>query len=168
MDRLGLCRRARILRRRPPEFACPAKPLSLYVAMRDGCRLAVDVYLPQQRRRTSTSVEAADGPDPHALLPALCAQGRRACRHRDLARTPRNTAISSFPAAMRSSWSMCAAPARASARVTASARRPSAKTMARSPSGSSRSPGRTVSSARPASPISAPPPCSSPAPAIPA
>src|SRR5688572_18292589 len=33
---------------RPPEFACPARPLSSYVAMRDGCRLAVDVYLPHE------------------------------------------------------------------------------------------------------------------------
>ncbi len=32
---------------RPHEFACPAKPFSLYVGMRDGCRLAVDVYLPR-------------------------------------------------------------------------------------------------------------------------
>jgi uncharacterized protein len=33
---------------RPPEFACPARPFSRYVAMRDGCRLAVDVYLPHE------------------------------------------------------------------------------------------------------------------------
>ena len=46
---------------RPPEFACPAKPLSLYVAMRDGCRLAVDVYLPQQ----------SGGPEPASKLPAV-------------------------------------------------------------------------------------------------
>jgi putative CocE/NonD family hydrolase len=35
------------LARRAPEYACPAQPVSVYVAMRDGCRLAVDVYLPQ-------------------------------------------------------------------------------------------------------------------------
>ncbi len=35
------------LARRAATYACPARPLSLYVAMRDGCRLAVDVYLPQ-------------------------------------------------------------------------------------------------------------------------
>src|SRR5215213_666244 len=46
---------------RPPEFACPAKPLSLYVAMRDGCRLAVDVYLPQQ----------SGGPEPASKLPTV-------------------------------------------------------------------------------------------------
>ncbi|MFL5113128.1 MAG: CocE/NonD family hydrolase [Microvirga sp.] len=46
---------------RPPEFDCPAKPLSLYVAMRDGCRLAVDVYLPQQ----------SGGPEPASKLPTV-------------------------------------------------------------------------------------------------
>ncbi|MBI3513075.1 MAG: CocE/NonD family hydrolase, partial [Proteobacteria bacterium] len=35
------------LERRPAEYACPVEPFSLYVTMRDGCRLAVDVYLPQ-------------------------------------------------------------------------------------------------------------------------
>jgi uncharacterized protein len=34
------------LARRPPAFAVPARPLSRYVAMADGCRLAVDVHLP--------------------------------------------------------------------------------------------------------------------------
>jgi putative CocE/NonD family hydrolase len=46
---------------RPIEFTCPAKPFSLYLAMRDGCRLAVDVYLPQ----------AASGPALNAKLPAI-------------------------------------------------------------------------------------------------
>lgn len=32
---------------RPPLFRLPEHPRSLYVTMRDGCRLAVDVYLPQ-------------------------------------------------------------------------------------------------------------------------
>src|SRR5258706_10016272 len=35
------------LARRPAEHACPATPLSVYVTMRDGCRLAVDAYVPQ-------------------------------------------------------------------------------------------------------------------------
>lgn len=35
------------LARRPAEYAKPAAPLSCYVTMRDGCRLAVDVHLPQ-------------------------------------------------------------------------------------------------------------------------
>ncbi|MFE1598901.1 CocE/NonD family hydrolase [Methylobacterium sp. ID0610] len=35
------------LAQRPPGFALPARPDSRYVAMRDGCRLAVDVHLPQ-------------------------------------------------------------------------------------------------------------------------
>jgi putative CocE/NonD family hydrolase len=38
---------AAYLARRPPEFAKPAVPASCYVTMRDGCRLAVDVHLPQ-------------------------------------------------------------------------------------------------------------------------
>src|SRR5262245_59897671 len=33
---------------RPAEFACPDAPFSLYLTMRDGCRIAIDVYLPQQ------------------------------------------------------------------------------------------------------------------------
>ncbi len=35
------------LAKRPAEFGLPEKPLSVYVTMRDGCRLAVDVYLPR-------------------------------------------------------------------------------------------------------------------------
>jgi predicted acyl esterase len=31
---------------RPAEFSVPPAPTSCYVTMRDGCRLAVDVYLP--------------------------------------------------------------------------------------------------------------------------
>ena len=38
---------ARYLAARPAEHALPAEPASRYVAMRDGCRLAVDVWLPQ-------------------------------------------------------------------------------------------------------------------------
>jgi hypothetical protein len=37
------------LERRPAEFDCPRRPISVYVTMRDGCRLAVDVYVPQQK-----------------------------------------------------------------------------------------------------------------------
>ena len=36
------------LGRRPAEFACPDAPFSPYPTMRDGVRIAVDVYLPQQ------------------------------------------------------------------------------------------------------------------------
>jgi putative CocE/NonD family hydrolase len=39
------------LRRRPPTHSLPAAPRSCYVGMRDGCRLAVDVYLPQSDSR---------------------------------------------------------------------------------------------------------------------
>jgi putative CocE/NonD family hydrolase len=35
------------LARRPEEYRVPARPLSLYLPMRDGCRIAIDVYLPQ-------------------------------------------------------------------------------------------------------------------------
>lgn len=37
------------LARRPPEFDLPAVPESVYITMRDGCRLASDIYLPQSR-----------------------------------------------------------------------------------------------------------------------
>ena len=33
--------------KRPPEYALPKQPFSCYVTMRDGVRIAVDVYLPQ-------------------------------------------------------------------------------------------------------------------------
>jgi putative CocE/NonD family hydrolase len=36
------------LARRPAEHRCPPRPFSLYVPMRDGCRLAVDVHLPAE------------------------------------------------------------------------------------------------------------------------
>ena len=39
----------RYLADRPPEFGLPAAPASRYLAMRDGCRLAVDVWLPQRQ-----------------------------------------------------------------------------------------------------------------------
>jgi putative CocE/NonD family hydrolase len=44
------------LARRPATFAVPAPPRSLYLTMADGCRLAVDVYLPVtgQARRFPT------------------------------------------------------------------------------------------------------------------
>lgn len=38
---------SRYMASRPAQFALPAQPRSCYVAMRDGVRLAVDVYLPQ-------------------------------------------------------------------------------------------------------------------------
>src|SRR5262249_48595453 len=38
---------SRYLESRPPDFARPAPPRSCYVEMRDGCRLAVAVYLPE-------------------------------------------------------------------------------------------------------------------------
>jgi putative CocE/NonD family hydrolase len=44
---------AAYLARRPVEFAKPAVPASCYVAMRDGCRLALDVHLPQPLNGTA-------------------------------------------------------------------------------------------------------------------
>lgn len=38
---------SRYLAGRPPEYRCPAAPRSQYVTMRDGCRIAVDVWLPE-------------------------------------------------------------------------------------------------------------------------
>ena len=49
------------LETRPAQFARPAAPFSLYVTMRDGCRIALDVYLPHQ----------AKGPAPDAKVPAV-------------------------------------------------------------------------------------------------
>ncbi len=38
---------SRYLASRPAEYGRPARPFSQYLTMRDGCRLAADVYLPQ-------------------------------------------------------------------------------------------------------------------------
>ena len=38
---------SRYLADRPAPYDVPARPFSLYLAMRDGCRIAADVYLPQ-------------------------------------------------------------------------------------------------------------------------
>jgi uncharacterized protein len=54
------------LAKRPPEYACPAAPFSVYLAMRDGCRLAVDVYLP---RRAARSVQTEKVPTILILTP---------------------------------------------------------------------------------------------------
>jgi len=47
---------------RQPEFALPAAPSSHYLTMRDGCRIAVDLYLPQ------TGSEPAAGRFPTILI----------------------------------------------------------------------------------------------------
>jgi uncharacterized protein len=51
------------LARRPAPFALPARPLSRYLTMVDGCRLAVDVYLP---------AAAPAAPAPPARFPTIC------------------------------------------------------------------------------------------------
>lgn len=38
---------SKYLATRKPGYTIPSQPLSVYVTMRDGCRIAVDVYLPQ-------------------------------------------------------------------------------------------------------------------------
>ncbi len=122
----------------------------------------VDVYVPQG------ALGARPGdPDPDALLPPLRAcvpAPRRAPKRRPA--WPAGATCSCRAATRWWRWT-CAAPARASARATASARRANATTTARSPTGSWRSPGRTGASARPASPMSAPPATSWRAPGTP-
>ena len=49
---------SRYLEGRPAEHGVPAEPLSRYVTMRDGCRLALDLWLPQ----------GATGPVPTILV----------------------------------------------------------------------------------------------------
>src|SRR5215469_5980318 len=51
------------LARRPPQFAVPARPLSRYLTMADGCRLAIDVHVP---------AATATGPAPPARHPTIC------------------------------------------------------------------------------------------------
>lgn len=43
---------------RDAPFVLPLRPVSLYVAMHDGCRLAVDYYLPQASKNKCNSVES--------------------------------------------------------------------------------------------------------------
>src|SRR5256885_11467012 len=49
------------IERRPATFRLPIRPRSQYVAMRDGCRLALDLYLPQP----------SNGETPPARLPTI-------------------------------------------------------------------------------------------------
>jgi putative CocE/NonD family hydrolase len=51
------------LARRPAQFAVPARPLSRYLAMPDGCRLAIDIHLP---------AATANDPAPPARFPTIC------------------------------------------------------------------------------------------------
>lgn len=49
---------SRYLEQRPALFDIPEKPFSQYVEMRDGCRLAVDVYLPMTKVAQTSSSSA--------------------------------------------------------------------------------------------------------------
>src|ERR1043166_7355429 len=51
------------LARRSAQFAVPARPLSRYLTMEDGCRLPAGVYLP---------AAAASGTAPPARYPTIC------------------------------------------------------------------------------------------------
>ena len=121
-------------------------PTSVYVTMADGCRLAVDVILPDgdASKRWPTVL---------ILTPYIrrfeLARGQQ---RRAVAQHLQATATCSCRAAMRWSWSMRAAPAPASARAIPSAARASAPTTAPSPTGSSPRSGATGGSAPPASP----------------
>ena len=63
---------SRYLASRPAEHRVGA-PRSVYVTMADGCRIAVDVILPDG----DASQALADGADPHALCPPLPARRRQ-------------------------------------------------------------------------------------------
>jgi putative CocE/NonD family hydrolase len=45
---------SRYLATRPAEFELPSKPLAQYITMRDGCRLAADIYAPQGSNQSKT------------------------------------------------------------------------------------------------------------------
>ena len=45
---------SRYLQDRPARYAVPHTPLSHYVVMRDGCRIAVDIHIPEGRERPAT------------------------------------------------------------------------------------------------------------------
>ena len=53
---------------RPAAFTCPKRPISRYVRMRDGCRLALDVWLPE---------DGVGGPGPFATILILTPYYRR-------------------------------------------------------------------------------------------
>jgi len=126
-----------------PVSGAVGRPLSLYVTMPDGCRLAIDCHLPPAApdqvpailiftpyyRRFALRPDAPPGTE---ASPGVA-------RWRDLF-VPRGYAV--VP-------SMSAASGRASARATASGRRASATIMRESPNGSPRKPGQTGGSARP-------------------
>ena len=149
--------------RRPVEFALTV-PKSHYVTMRDGCRIAVDIYVPQSLSGAVTS----------ATFPAIALftpyYRRFKLRPGGTGEANPNTGkYRDFfvPRGYASWWSMCAAPARVLGRATVSARRRSVRTAARSQIGLSRSLGLTASSGRLAFPILVPPRTFSPAPDIP-
>ena len=44
---------------RKREHSVPARPISVYVTMRDGCKLAVDAYVPQSAKTGAVSGSAS-------------------------------------------------------------------------------------------------------------
>jgi hypothetical protein len=140
---------------RPATFGV-GLPRSQYVTMRDGCRLALDVYLPQ-----STPVSDA----PRSKLPTLLIltpyYRRQAAARRPATTEPSPTPASGATSFVPRGWRVVVCDVRGTGasfgmRDEASARRPSARTTARSPIGSFGRRGPTGRSARPASPTSAP------------
>ena len=153
---------SRYLETRPPAHGI-ARPQSTYVTMRDGCRLAVDVYLPAGVRTALPCILILTPYYRRFALKAGAPEGSGGRAGRvPLARPVRAARLCAR------AWWTCAAPGRASARAIASARRANATTIARSPIGSLRKPGRTGASAPPASPMSARRATSSRAPGHPA
>ena len=150
---------SRYLEQRRASHAVGA-PSSCYVAMPDGVRLAVDVYLP----------EGADRPERLPVIAVFTPYYRRFKVTAPGAEPSPNVAIYRDFFVARG-YALVVVDVRgcgASFGARDCFRSPAnAKTIARSPTGSSRSPGRAVRSVPQASRTSVPPPASWRAPAIP-
>ena len=111
----GACRPAAISPAARRNIPSARRPQS-YVTMADGCRLAVDVFLPDgdASRRWPTVLILTPYIRRFELAPGAAASSRRP--------TPTAIATCSCRAATRWSWSTRAAPARPSARAIPSAR----------------------------------------------
>mgnify|MGYP003638877071 CR=1 FL=1 len=142
---------------RPIPYALPERPSSCYVTMRDGCRIAVDVYLPQSDENSERF--------PTLLL--FTPYFRRfALKHGSDANPSPNTGkFSDY--FVPSLLSMCAALGQALGRATGSAHPPNGRILRKSRIGSSSRIGLTALLARLASPTSGPRPISLPQQGIP-
>lgn len=77
------------LARRAPAYTLPPEPFSVYVTMRDGCRIAVDVHLPRA---------APDGPAPPQRVPTVAVL---TCYYRRYKLKPGSTDVDPSPNAGR-------------------------------------------------------------------